>query len=391
MTEASPLIPRIRGLTARDEGTLPFVAATVACLLIVSACTGDEGKPSPTASSSPTVATTSRVEPSPTTAPPLPPATTTPPAPTTTTTIAEPLAPAELAIAAFPVPGGSRPHDVAPAADGGVWYTAQGSGELGWLDPVGGETRHVALGPGSRPHGVIVGQDGAPWITDSGLNAIVQVDPQTEQVTVYPLPDDRSDANLNTAVFDPDGRLWFTGQNGIYGVLDPSSGSMDVFDAPRGRGPYGITVTPTGSVYYASLAGSYVGQIEADDSATVLEPPTPDQGSRRVWSDSQGAIWVSEWNAGQLSRYRPSTGEWTTWPLPGDGPQAYAVYVDDTDIVWISDFGGNAIHRFDPRTEGFDTFSLPHNPGNVRQILGRTGEVWGAESAADQLVVIWRG
>ena len=34
-----------------------------------------------------------------------------------------------------PVPQGSRPHDVAPASHGGVWYTAQGSGELGWLEP----------------------------------------------------------------------------------------------------------------------------------------------------------------------------------------------------------------------------------------------------------------
>jgi virginiamycin B lyase len=35
----------------------------------------------------------------------------------------------------YPVPAGSWPHDVAPARDGGVWYTAQGSGRLGWLNP----------------------------------------------------------------------------------------------------------------------------------------------------------------------------------------------------------------------------------------------------------------
>ena len=58
---------------------------------------------------------------------------------------------------AFPLPAGSRPHDVAPALDGGVWYTAQGSGELGWLNPETGETRHTPLGARSRPHGVIVG------------------------------------------------------------------------------------------------------------------------------------------------------------------------------------------------------------------------------------------
>jgi hypothetical protein len=32
---------------------------------------------------------------------------------------------AGVAVRMFPVPAGSRPHDVAPAADGGVWFTAQ--------------------------------------------------------------------------------------------------------------------------------------------------------------------------------------------------------------------------------------------------------------------------
>jgi virginiamycin B lyase len=44
--------------------------------------------------------------------------------------------------------------------------------------------------------------------------------------------------------------------------------------------------------------------------------------------------------------------------------------------------------RFDPDTERFDTYVLPHNPGNVRQILGRPGEVWFPESAADNLIVM---
>jgi virginiamycin B lyase len=83
----------------------------------------------------------------------------------------------------YPVPTGSHPHDVAPAPDGGVWYTAQRSGELGRLDPVTGQVRHIKLGEKSLPHGVIVGPDGAPWITDSGLSAIVRVDPTTEKVT----------------------------------------------------------------------------------------------------------------------------------------------------------------------------------------------------------------
>jgi virginiamycin B lyase len=289
----------------------------------------------------------------------------------------------------YPVPAGSRPHDVAPARDGGVWYTAQGSGELGWLNPKTGRVRHVRLGAGSAPHGVIVGPDGAPWITDSGLNAIVRVDPRTRRVRVFRLPRGSAYANLNTATFDRRGILWFTGQNGVYGRLDPRSGRMRVFQAPRGRGPYGIATTPRGAVYYASLAGSHVARIDIRTGrATVLQPPTRGQGARRVWSDSRGQVWVSEWNAGKLGLYDPRTRRWREWRLPGANPQAYAVYVDERDFVWISDFGANALVRFDPRSARFQTVRLPSSPANVRQLLGRPGEVWGAESGVDKLVVV---
>jgi virginiamycin B lyase len=289
----------------------------------------------------------------------------------------------------YPVPPGSHPHDVAPAPDGSVWYTAQNSGELGRLDPVTGETHHIPLGPGSAPHGVIVGPDGAPWITDGGLNAIVRVDPETEEVQTFPLPEGSGYANLNTAAFDGEGRLWFTGQSGVYGRLDPNVGQVEVFEAPGGRGPYGITTTPDGVVYYASLAGSHIARLDLDSAAaTILEPPTPSQGARRVWSDSQGRIWVSEWNAGQVGVYDPATDEWREWPAPGANPRIYAVYVDEQDMVWLSDLGGNALVRFDPTTESFDVFTLPSPGASVRQILGRPGEIWAAESGTDKLVVI---
>lgn len=290
----------------------------------------------------------------------------------------------------FPVPLGSRPHDVAPMPNGTlVWYTAQGSGELGKLDPNTGETHHIALGQGSAPHGVIVGPDGAPWITDGGLNAIVRVDPLTEEVRVYQLPVDSGYGNLNTATFDHNGTLWFTGQSGIYGRLDPQIGKIEVFQAPSGPGPYGISTTPNGTVYYSSLAGSYIARIDLESgNSSVLEPPTADQGARRVWPDSHGRIWVSEWNAGQVAEYNPATGEWKEWRLPGDNPMPYAVYVDEKDMVWLSDFGANALVLFNPTDETFEVFNLPSSEADVRQILGRFGEVWGAESGTDKLVVI---
>jgi virginiamycin B lyase len=295
-------------------------------------------------------------------------------------------APADLAAADFDVPTGTRPHDVAPAADGGVWFTAQGSGQLGHLDPASGKVELIDLGDGSAPHGVIVGPDGAPWITDGGLNAIVKVAPDSKEVKRFDLPG--GGANLNTAAFDGDGVLWFTGQGGIYGRVDPN-GEVKTFPAPKGRGPYGITSTPAGIVWFSSLAGSYIARI---DSATgeikTFDVPSPGGGARRVWSDSSGKLWVTEWFAGKLARFDPATEEWKEWALPGDDPQPYAVFVDDTDAVWVTDFGANAILRFDPQTEQFQAFPSTRPNANVRQLLGRPGEVWGAESGTSRLVRI---
>ena len=292
----------------------------------------------------------------------------------------------------FDVVKGAHPHDVAATPNGGiVYYTAQSTGKLGILDPGSGKVEEIALGRGSAPHGVIVGPDGNAWITDGGQNAIVRVDAATKAVKVFPLPADAGYTNLNTASFDHKGRIWFTGQAGYYGRLDTRSGDMKVWRAPRGRGPYGITTTPSGDVYYASLAGNHIARIDTETGeATVIEPPTKDQGARRVWSDSKGRIWVSYWNSGHVGMYDPGPKSWKEWKLPGNA-HAYSVWVDTAggkDIVWLTDWSLNAIVRFDPATERFESYVSNRDQANVRQMLGRAGEAWGAESGTDRLVVV---
>ena len=297
---------------------------------------------------------------------------------------------AQVRVQEYTIPPGHGIHDVwADAAPGGpVWFSAQGSGHLGILDPKSGKVEFVKLGSGSSPHGVTAGDDGAPFLTDGGQNAIVRVDRKTRAVKKWPLPADSGYTNLNTAIFDKKGVHWFTGQSGIYGRLDPRTGKMEVFESPRGRGTYGIHVTPDGSVFYASLAGSHIAKVDTGTGkATVIEPPTPRQGARRVWSDSKGNIWVSEWNSGNLSRYEPKTGKWSVWRAPGDDPHIYAVYVDETDKVWASEWSAQVMLRFDPATERFESFRSSSRSANVRQIHGRKGEVWTPESAADKIVV----
>ncbi|MSP45170.1 MAG: lyase [Xanthobacteraceae bacterium] len=299
------------------------------------------------------------------------------------------VAAADTRVSYFPVTSNSRPHDVAVAADGKVWYSGQRAGYLGLLDPKTGKDENIPIGSGSAPHGVIVAPDGAAWLTDGGLNANVRYDTKTKKFDYYPLPPHLPNANLNTGVFDKDGVYWFTGQNGVHGYVNPKTGKHESWKSPR-RGTYGITVTPTNEIWYVALAGDHLGKIDkANGNVMVVEPHKKGAGPRRVWTDSKGLLWVSFWHSGEVGRYDPAAKAWKTWLLPGNpGSGCYSVYVDEKDQVWLTDFMTNAIVRFDPATEKFESFPSDKRGAQVRQMLGRPGEAWGAESGNDRLVQI---
>jgi virginiamycin B lyase len=82
---------------------------------------------------------------------------------------------------------------------------------------------------------------------------------------------------------------------------------------------------------------------------------------------------MSEWSGGQISRYSPSTGQWTRIPIPGAArANLYAVYVDNKDVVWVSNWADDKIYAYDPKTQKFTSV-----PGSgVRQILGINGAVY---------------
>ena len=185
----------------------------------------------------------------------------------------------------------------------------------------------------------------------------MRVDPATKVVKLFPLPANSPDANLNTATFDRKGILWFTGQNGVYGRVDPATGKVEAWKAPKGPGPYGITTTPNGEIWYASLAGDYIVKID-----TVSGDAT-----------DGGAAEARRRSAPHLVGFqRPVMGEllehWRDWALrsaqqdlesvePAENQSGcYAIYVDDKDKVWVSDWDANAMQRFDPVMEKFESF-----------------------------------
>jgi virginiamycin B lyase len=285
-----------------------------------------------------------------------------------------------------------HPHDIWPAGDGTVWYTGQFKGTLGRITVATGAFCEIPLGAGSSPHGVISGPDGDAWVTDQGRNSIIRVDRATQAITEYPVPAPFV-ISPHTGAWDQTGILWFTGINGFVGRLDPglpTAQAIQVWPAPLGPGPYGIDATPSGDIWFVTLRSGdgYLGKInKATGAVQQVAIPSPGNGPRRVWSDSQGRLWVTLWHSGHLGRYDPATQEWELWTVPpGSVDSPYAIYVDDDDIVWLTAFAPNALVRFDPVLETFTSFPFPSSGSAVRQIIGDGNGIWGAASGVDGLL-----
>jgi virginiamycin B lyase len=212
-------------------------------------------------------------------------------------------------------------------------------------------------------------------------------------VKVYPLPEDSGYTNLNTPTEDGDGNIWFTGQNGMHGKLDVKTAKVSVWKSPKGRGSYGMTTTPDGNVWFVSLSNSYLGEIDRKTgNVTVHEPPVPNTGVRRVWSDSKGTLWMSEWNTGMIASYSPAAKQWHRYAIPGvTRANLYAVYVDSKDVVWVSNWGDNKVYSFDPKTLKFTAVAASKPGAEIRQINGVGDMVFLPESGNASVMAVNAG
>lgn len=63
-------------------------------------------------------------------------------------------------------------HDIAPASDRGVWFTAQASGHLGYFDPATGKFERFGFPREGTNIRQILGRHGEVWLPESGTETI---------------------------------------------------------------------------------------------------------------------------------------------------------------------------------------------------------------------------
>lgn len=152
----------------------------------------------------------------------------------------------------MPDPAAGDPHSLVFDNKGILWFTVQLGNFVGRLDP---RTGTITLKPSpsidSRPYGIVVSFRGVPFFCEFGTNKIASIDPQTMKITEYLLP---KGARPRRLAITHDDIIYYTDfSRGYLGRLDPKSSKVDEWPSPGGpgSGPYGITVTADGMVWYS--------------------------------------------------------------------------------------------------------------------------------------------
>jgi virginiamycin B lyase len=142
------------------------------------------------------------------------------------------------AIEVIPMPGEDLrdPHTMVFSPEGNIWFTAQHSNQIGFLDAGmrAVKTYDVAT-PRARPYGLELDGEGRPWAVLFGTNRLATIDPASGKLREIELP--REEARPRRIAVTDDGMVWYVDfLEGYLGRYNPVTGAIDEWQTPGGPG-----------------------------------------------------------------------------------------------------------------------------------------------------------
>ncbi len=273
------------------------------------------------------------------------------------------------------------------SAESTIWFASASRSAVGEVDVASRSVSYLALGHGAKPRNLTRCGNGNLYVLDPALNVIHEVTPATEQVKRHPMPSGTT-ADLTGAVCTATNILLFTGYNGWLGRLDTTTGQISLVEATGGRGPAQITLSPSGSVWFAGYASNQIVRVDPQtlkQDAFVM--PSGVEGPKGIAVDGSGRVWVSAFRSARIARFDPRRRSWDAWPM-GEGSRPHSIALDSSGDVLVTDVGRDRLMRFDPKT-GTASLVAPLSERGQARSMTRVGEqVWIAETAADRLVAV---
>ena len=291
-------------------------------------------------------------------------------------------------ITEWSVPTPRFARDPAPAPDGNIYITVMNGNRIARFDTKSKTFKEWDLPDGARPHGLVVAADGKIFYTGNGNGSIGELDPATGKVIDHFTPS--KGGNPHTAVIDAEGNIWFTGQGGGYlGKLDRKSGKVS--EVPMPGGPYGLAIDKQGRIWVCRMGANALGIYDPKTGKTEELRTGSGSRPRRVAAAPDGMLWVTYYGNGILAKVDPAAMKVVKeYPMPaGSGGGPYAVAVDGAGRVWANEIDTDTVALFDPKAEKFRVFQLPSTRVGIRKaIVDAEGRFWYMGSHNGKLGVI---
>ena len=255
--------------------------------------------------------------------------------------------------------------------------------------------------------------DGHIFITPSMQQSLIEFDPETKKFTIHEMAEGYYPHTIRA---DDQDRIWFTlAVSSQIGMLDRKKGEFKFYNLParslkewviikslplifafdpaerpepkvdrQSTGvpmPYGIDVSPDGTVWFARLYGNDIGFINPDDD-TVTMIKTPFEGPRRMRVDAENNVWIVAFQDSQLVKYLPKTQEFVHYDMPVVNELPYSLNVDrERGTVWVNGNQSDTVFSFDIKTEQWMIYPLPRKRSFTRDIeISEDGSIYTSNS-----------
>lgn len=154
------------------------------------------------------------------------------------------------------------PSGIALDKAGNVWWCRSTDNKLGRIEPLSGHISEIDLGRGSRPRRIAVAADGMLWVTLYGKGQLAKVNPQTMKVVkTYPLPG--GNAGPHSVAVDNAGGVWANElKNDTVVRLDPATEAMQIIRLPSPNNGVRHLAIDAGRVWYLGSHNGKLGVID---------------------------------------------------------------------------------------------------------------------------------
>ena len=290
-------------------------------------------------------------------------------------------------VSEWPVPTPRFARDPAPAPDGSIYITVMSGNKIARFDTKAHTFKEWDVPAGARPHGLLVDKQGIVWYTGNGNGTIGRLDPVSGKVTEYETPS--HGGGPHTLVISDAGVIWFTMQSGDkIGRLDTKGGQISEYKTSGG--PYGLTLDKAGMVWFCRMGDNKLGRL--DPQSGQMSELSTGRGSlpRRIATGPDGMLWVTLYGNGKLLKVDPAAMKIVKeYPLPAGNGGPYAVTVDGAGIVWVNEINTDTVVRLDPANGQQRVVQLPsRNVGIRKMIVDANGRLWYMGSHSGRLGVI---